>query len=114
MLGELGFWGDRTKNLQLDVPDLIRAPLKFDTFDSVGGWKITTDAVEVDLARVVFANADLAGELSGRYSRFRADGPKAKEEKGPGSLDIKGKLTRAAATAVANYLPNMHAFGTHR
>ena len=94
------------KNLQLDVPNLIRAPLKFDTFDSVGGWKITADAVEVDLARVAFANADLAGEFSGRYSRFRADGPKAKVEKGPGSLDIKGGLTRAKATAVGNYLPN--------
>ena len=95
-----------SKNLQLDVPVMMRAPLKFDTFDGDGGWKMTVDAIEVDLGRVAFANPDVAGEFSGRYFRHRADGPKAKEEKGPGSLDIKGRLTRAKAVAVANYLPN--------
>ena len=95
-----------SRNLQLDVPNLMRAPLKFDALDSDGVWKSTTDAFEVDFARLAFANADLAGELSGRYSRHRADGLKAKEEKGPGSLDIKGRLSRAKAIAVAGYLPN--------
>ena len=94
------------KNLQLDLPKLMRAPLKFDSLVSDGAWKITADAVEVELARVDFANADLAGDFSGRYSRFRADGPKAKEEKGPGTLDIKGRLSRAAATTIGKYLPN--------
>ena len=95
-----------SKNLQLDVPTLTRAPLKFDSFDSDGGWKITAESVTVDLGRVAFANPDLAGEFSGRYSRHRADGARAKDEKGPGSLDIKGKLSRAKAVAIANYLPN--------
>ncbi len=95
-----------SKNLQLDVPALMRAPLKFDSFDSDGGWKITAENVMVDLGRVAFANPDLAGEFSGSYLRHRADGARAKDEKGPGSLDIKGKLSRARAVAVANYLPN--------
>ncbi len=95
-----------SKALQLDIPNLMRAPLNFDSLDSKGNWKITAEAVNVDLDRVAFANADVAGEFSGRYSRFRADGPRAKEEKGPGSLDIKGQLMRAKAVAVANYLPN--------
>ena len=95
-----------SKNLQLDVANVMRAPLKFDTFDSEGGWKVSAETLDVDLSRVAFANADLAGEFAGRYSRFRSDGPRAKEEKGPGSLDIKGKLARANAIAVANYLPN--------
>ncbi|MCY7388113.1 MAG: TIGR02099 family protein [Burkholderiales bacterium] len=95
-----------SKSMQLDAPVLLRKPLKFDSFDSDGAWKITAEAVEVDLSRVAFANPEVAGEFSGHYSRFRADGPRAKEEKGPGSLDIKGRLTRASAVAVANYLPN--------
>lgn len=95
-----------SRNLQLDVPHIMRAALKFDTFDGDGGWIVTSDSVDVDLRRVAFANPDIAGEFGGRYSRHRADGAKAKEEKGPGSLDIKGKLTRAKAAAVADYLPN--------
>ena len=95
-----------SKALQLDLPNLMRAPLKFDSLDSKGNWQITADAINVDFDRAAFANADVAGEFSGHYSRFRADGPRAKEEKGPGSLDIKGHLTRAKAVAVANYFPN--------
>ena len=95
-----------SKNLQLDTPNIMRQPLKFDALDSEGAWKMSADGVDVELGRVAFANADLAGEFNGRYSRHHADGPKGKEEKGPGALDIKGKLTRAKALAVANYLPN--------
>ena len=95
-----------SKNLQINAPTQMRAPLKFDSFESDGNWKITADAIHVDLARLAFANPEVAGDLAGRYSRFHADGPRAKEEKGPGSLDIKGRLTRAKAVAVANYLPN--------
>ena len=93
-----------SKNLQLDTPNIMRAPLKFDALDSEGVWKMSPEGIDVGLSRVAFANADVAGEFSGRYSRRHADGSKA--EKRPGSLDIKGKLTRAKAVAVANYLPN--------
>lgn len=95
-----------SKMLVLDDPLIFRAPLKFDRFDSVGKWRVTNDAIEVDLSNVNFANADLAGEFSGVYSRFRASGARAVEEKGPGSLDIKGKFSRVKAVTVGNYLPN--------
>ncbi|MEO8384450.1 MAG: DUF3971 domain-containing protein, partial [Betaproteobacteria bacterium] len=95
-----------SKDLQLDLPHLMRAPLKFDALESDGEWKISADALSIDFRRVAFANPDVAGEFAGHYSRFLADGPRAKEEKGPGALDIKGKLLRAKAEAVANYLPN--------
>ena len=95
-----------SKNFQFNVPTLMRAPLKFDSLDSNGGWKLSADAIDVNLGRVAFANPGLAGEFAGRYSRFRADGPRAKEEKGPGSLDIKGRFTRGKAVEVANYFPN--------
>ncbi|MEQ1515795.1 MAG: DUF3971 domain-containing protein, partial [Usitatibacteraceae bacterium] len=95
-----------SKNMQLDVPQIMRAPLKFEAFDGEGTWQVTPASIDVELGKVAFANADVAGEFAGRYGRFRADGPRAKEEKGPGTLDIKGKLTRAKAVAIANYLPN--------
>ena len=95
-----------SKNMQLDLSGLMRAPLKFDTFNSEGSWAITSDQVDVNLGRVAFANVDVAGEFAGRYFRYRSDGAKAKEEKGPGSLEINGKLDRAKALTVANYLPN--------
>ncbi len=92
--------------LAIDDPFVFRAPLKFDTFDSDGKWRVTPDAIEIDLAHVNFANADLAGEFSGLYSRFRAAGVRGAEEKGPGSLDIKGKFSRVKALTVGDYLPN--------
>lgn len=95
-----------SKNLVLDAPEIFRDPLKFDTVDSEGKWKVSNEAIEVELASTSLANDDLAMNIAGRYSRFRADGPRAKEEKGPGTLDIKGKITRANATRVHAYLPN--------
>ena len=95
-----------SKDLQLDLRNLMRAPLKFDALESEGNWKIGAGSLNVDLQRVAFANSEVAGEFAGRYSRYLADGLRAKEEKGPGSLDIKGKLSRAKAVAIPNYLPN--------
>ncbi len=95
-----------SRQFELDVPQLFRAPLKFDTFAGGGAWRVNADAVEVDINDIKLENADLAGEFTGRYWRYRATGAKALEEKGPGSLDLKGKFSRIAATAVPNYLPN--------
>src|SRR6185436_10612772 len=91
---------------QLDAPVMFRAPLKFASLDSAGKWTVTPESIEVNLDGVKFANDDLAGEMSGRYWRYRAGGPRAAEEKGPGSLDLKGKLERIKAVRVADYLPN--------
>ncbi len=94
------------KEISLHVPDLFRAPLMFDTFAGAGSWQVTPEAIEVDFARVDFANADLSGEVAGRYSRLRGDPARIAVEKQPGVLDIKGKFTHVKATAVGNYLPN--------
>ncbi len=95
-----------SKLMTLDEPHIFRAPLSFDTFDSNGKWRVSQDAIEIDFANVNFANADLTGEFSGLYSRLRASGARAVEEKGPGSLDIKGKFSHVKASAVGQYLPN--------
>ncbi len=98
------------RNVSLDVPNLFRAPLGFDTFDGDGAWQVTPEAVVVELARLSFTNADLTGEIAGRYSRLRSAsdhaGTAISVEKQPGSLDIKGTFAHVKATSVGNYLPN--------
>ena len=95
-----------SKMMAFEAPQIFRAPLKFDSFDSSGKWRVSNDLIEIEFGNVGFANADLAGEFSGLYSRFRAGGTRAVEEKGPGSLDIKGNFSRVKALAVGHYLPN--------
>lgn len=95
-----------SKDLRLDAPLVFRVPLTFSSLETEGEWKVTPELVELTLSGVKFANDDLAGEFSGRYWRYRADGPRAAEEKGPGSLDLKGKFERIKAIRVPDYLPN--------
>ncbi len=116
--GVTGFTGDidgdnnggrfnvASKNMTLDMPEVFRVPMKFEAFDSAGGWKKTADAFELSLDRVAFTHPDIAAEIAGTYSRFLADGKRASEEKGPGTIDIKGKIFRARAEGVPNFLPN--------
>lgn len=94
-----------SKNLVLDVPRVMPAPLQFLQFESGGEWKVTPDTVEVSINGARFANNDLAGELDGRYWRYRASGAKAAEEKGPGSLDMKLRVTGLKAATMPGYLP---------
>jgi uncharacterized protein YhdP len=101
-----GTFNIASKNLTLDAPQQFAQPLRFDQFMSDGSWSITGDSLEVKLDKVSANNADLNLDFQGKYSRLRADGPRAAQEKGPGSLDIKGKITKANALAVASYVPN--------
>ncbi len=101
-----GTFNIASKNLTLDAPLQFAQPLKFDEFVSGGSWNITADAVEVKLDKVSANNVDLNLEFQGKYSRLRSDGPRAAQEKGPGAIDIKGKIMRGNAIAVASYVPN--------
>jgi uncharacterized protein (TIGR02099 family) len=101
-----GTFSVASKNFVLDAPQQFAQPLKFAEFTSGGSWAITADSVDVKLDKVIASNADMGLEFQGKYSRFRADGPRAAQEKGPGMLDIKGHITRGAALAVAAYVPN--------
>lgn len=101
-----GIFNIASKNLTLDAPLQFAQPLKFDELVSGGSWNITADSVEVKLDKVSANNVDLNLEFQGKYSRLRSDGPRAAQEKGPGALDIKGKIMRGNAIAVASYVPN--------
>ena len=95
-----------SNNMRFEAPAIFRLPVNFSTLDSAGDWKVTAEAIEVNLARAKFTNEDMSGDIKGRYWRYRADGPRAGEEKGPGSLDLNGKFENIKATRVPNYLPN--------
>ena len=95
-----------SKDMRIDAPLIFRVPLNFSILETNGDWKVTADAIEINLAAAKVANDDLSGEFFGRYWRYRADGPHTAAEKGPGSLDIRGKFDRIKATRVPDYLPN--------
>ena len=80
---------------------LFRAPIPLDALHAKAHWRHEGDAIEVALAEARFSNADADGDLSGTW-RSLPDSP----QHSPGYVDLKGRLTRAAATRVANYLPN--------
>jgi uncharacterized protein (TIGR02099 family) len=86
------------KQLQIEMGEVFRAPLAFDTLDAEGQWKKEADYWKLDIGKLAFANADAAGEVHGWY---RSGG------KGPGMVDLEGSLSRAEAVKVAGYLPNV-------
>ncbi|MEI6737217.1 MAG: DUF3971 domain-containing protein, partial [Pseudomonadota bacterium] len=102
-----GVFSIASKALTLDVPAQFRAPLRFETVESQGKWTSTGNDIVVDIAKLALANNDIAIELGGKYSRPRPKaGAELAPEVKPGALDIAGRLTRATAIKVANYLPN--------
>ncbi len=90
-----------SKNIKLDIGQVFRAPLFFETLEAGAKWKKSTDkntnALALEFSKIMFANAEVAGEVNGAY---RSGG------KGPGMVDFKGTLARGDAAKIANYLPN--------
>lgn len=65
------------------------------------GWKRNGDGLEVSIRKLDFANADAAGSLDADWR----SGSGAR--KFPGSLDLRGTLSRAAGNRVYRYIPNV-------
>ncbi len=80
----------------LAMPKVFAAPIRFDSLSIRGAWAKVGDATEVTLRKAAFANADLAGSVTGTYQTSRA---------GPGLANLTGAVTRADARAVHRYLP---------
>ncbi len=84
------------KASEVKLPKVFAEPLKFDSLVVQSSWKRTDDKWEVDLQNINFANADAAGNLSGKYST---------QPNSPGMADIKANLLRVEARDVYRYLP---------
>lgn len=86
------------REMKLELPDLFKGPLQFDTLTAHAGWTrdLKDNSFELKLSNVSYHNADLAGTLSGSY-RTLADQS--------GIIDLTGNLMRADARSVMRYLP---------
>ena len=80
----------------VSLPKIFAEPLAFDRVSGAVHWQRTDAATKVELANVVFANADLAGSAAGTWRSH---------QEGPGEIDLTAHLTRANITATQRYLP---------
>lgn len=89
----------------LEFPGVFETPrVEMQQLDSQWRWQLTPHAdrtvgVEVEVVQARFANADAAGEFSGRWHTGQGPNPL------PGRLDLQARLSRADATQVHRYLP---------
>ena len=89
------------KNATFTLAKIFRAPLALDAVEARARWKHSGPSLEVAIEDMHFANADAEGHMGGTW-RSLPDSP----EGSPGFVDLKGTLSRASVTRVANYLPN--------
>lgn len=85
-----------SQKASLDMGDLFRERLRFDTLTGQLGWTNTAQGLELRFSNFAYANTDLSGTLFGSY-RTAADGP--------GVADLTGHLTRGTAQHVTDYMP---------
>ncbi len=89
----------------VDLPGVFEEALvPFGRLSGDLSWQVRGDKLQVQLARLRFANADADGELE---LKWQTSDParSASKSRFPGMLDMQGKLTRANATRVHRYLP---------
>jgi uncharacterized protein (TIGR02099 family) len=89
------------RNATFDLQTVFRAPLAMASFEASARWKQVGRVMHVDLERVAVSNPDAELAFAGTWHSL----PEAKE-KSPGHIELKGRITRAVAARVANYLPN--------
>ncbi len=82
----------------LELPGVFAEPqLRFDVLNVRGGWKQQgRGRYDLDIAEAALSNADFAATA---YGRYRFDG------KGPGTIDLAGRVERAQGPSVYKYLP---------
>jgi len=82
--------------IRVTLPAVFPRPLAFDTLSGQFGWSGQGPKLAIRMAGVAFANADLAGTLSGEVRPL---------ESKFGHADLTAALSRAQARAVAGYMP---------
>ena len=78
------------------APTVIAEPLTFASLKGDVAWQRGTDATQLQLSGVAFANADVTGTASGSW-RSHAEGP--------GEIDLKLQLTHFNLADANRYLP---------
>jgi uncharacterized protein (TIGR02099 family) len=90
-----------SRGATFEAGNIFRAPLALDTLEARATWTREGKAIEVRIEEARLANADAEMTVAGTW-RALPDSP----VKSPGWVDLAGRVERARAQAVANYLPN--------
>ncbi|MDA8384289.1 MAG: YhdP family protein [Betaproteobacteria bacterium] len=80
----------------VNLPAVFRAPLVLDALSARLRWTIKDGRTALNFDQVAFANADLAGNVSGSYHTVPG---------GPGYVDLTAQVNRADARHVGRYIP---------
>ena len=97
-----------SRAMRLDMPELFKVPLDFDSVNGQAYWTPDKQGASHDkgyilkLTNITYANADLAGNVQGSYQSVSEQPGKPAQ---PGMADLSGNLTRADARRVVRYLP---------
>ena len=94
------------KDGALDLPDLLVEPaLSFAALSGQVQWKHDDQRISVDVARLIFANADGQGELQAHWHSSSAATGAGDHHAARGVLDLQGSLSRMEGAALYRYLP---------
>ncbi|MDP2759387.1 MAG: YhdP family protein [Sideroxyarcus sp.] len=89
-----------SRDFRIEAPGFLAEPLQFDRLSGRLDWQHNSQrGWDFKLNNMRVANADLAGNIFGKY-QF---------DSGPGSADLTVNLTRASVRHAARYIP-LHAF----
>lgn len=85
------------RSATLDLPRVFPEPrIELAQLDAEVRWKVDSEHVAVEFPKVAFANADIAGNVEGRY---------ATRAHSPGDIELGGSFQRARIESVWRYLP---------
>ncbi len=85
----------------VELPGLLAdGRARFDRLGADVEWRVAADRVDLRLASITVANADLAGALSGTF---------ATRPGSPGVIDLTGNFSRVDGQALAGYIPKLPA-----
>lgn len=86
----------------VQTPGVFDAPeIALDRFQADVSWQLTDERVQVRVRKLEFANADAQGELEADWQTGQG------EARFPGTLDLRGTLSRAAGNQVYRYIPRV-------
>ncbi|MGB8600170.1 MAG: YhdP family protein, partial [Burkholderiales bacterium] len=84
------------KASEISLANIFAAPLKFDSLNVQTSWKKIENKYEVNLEKILFANADTTGQVSGKYTTL---------PNSPGRADIKANFKGINANDIYRYIP---------
>ena len=84
----------------VDLPAIFPEPrIALDRLQGQVAWRPRAEGMEFSFQQLAFENADAAGDVSGRWHPSNAN------PKGPGVLDLSGRLVRGRGESAWRYLP---------